>query len=400
MDNLLPHLNEFTNWSPTTGQTPKFFKESEILGICGEGNPNNFGKWTTIVPVCVGMTYEAVGEYKADDPASVYMLVNWRDKDGEYIQRDFPDLIDGFGSGEDGWVRLCCKACAPEGAIGAEIELTFNGPGRVLWRNVAFYKTDPVVPRPVRIASTFFTPRYDLTKNLDVMLELADQAGQMQADVILFTESGYDRGIMPIEAKVVSFPGDITDKFAEKAVEYNSNILVNLTEEENGIFFNTTAWIDRTGKIAGKYRKVHLPISEQEIGFSRGDGLPVFETDIGTAGILTCYDIDFFESGRTLRNKGAEIVFVPTIGNYLMSSQMQAKWNGFYVVVSGAHVPQPSRIINPNGEIIAAADGTTDGLAFAEIDLSEGTHVQGMGFWPAVSDARNAMLWQRREDLY
>ena len=397
LKNLLPELHDFKSWSPTPGQTPKFIMEPGILGIHGENDPHRYGKWTATIPIRAGVTYKAAVEFKAKDAVMVYMLVNWRDKNGDYIRREYPDQNIELDSG---WTRLCRRVCTPEDAVGAEIELAFCGPGSVRWRNAEFIETDAVVSRPVRIASAFFKPRYDLDKNLDIMLSLADRAGQMRADVLLFTESGYDRGIMPISAKAVSFPGVITDLFSEKAKTHNCNILVNLTEEDGGSYFNSTAVIDRSGKIVGKYQKVHLPICELESGFSHGGELPVFAMDFGTIGILTCFDIEFFEAGRTLRNKGAEIIFIPTIGNYLMNSQMQAKWQGLHVVVSGAHPPQPSRIINHNGDIVADVDGTADGLAFAEIDLAEGTYSQGTGFWPAVSDARNALFMSRREDVY
>jgi len=397
MKNLLPQIDEFKSWSPTPGQMPRVIVEPGVMVMDGGGNRYSFGKLTGTVQVNIGTVYEAAAEYFAEDAISVYMLINWRDINGEYLCREYPDRETVT---EDGWTRLFRKVCAPEGAVDVEIELTFYGPGFVKWRNPVLYEAERDPSRPVKIASAFFVPRYSLEENLKVMLDLADRAGKMQADVLLFTESGYDRGIMPISAKGVSFPGDITDRFSEKAKKYNCYILVNLAEEENGFYFNSTALIDRSGNIIGKYRKTHLPKCELEIGFSHGDELPVFDMDFGKVGVLTCFDIEFFEAGRFLRNKGAEIIFVPTIGNYLMNSQMQAKWHGLYVVVSGAHVPQPSRIIGPNGEIIADVDGTEDGLAFAEIDLSKGTYDQGTGFWPAVSDSRNALFWNRREELY
>jgi len=80
---------------------------------------------------------------------------------------------------------------------------------------------------------------------------------------------------------------------------------------------------------------------------------------------------------------------------------MYAKWNGVYVVVAGSdRGPSPSRIISPNGEIIADLDDGSDGIAFAEIDLNEGCYKQGTGFWPAESDAKVSLIKKRREDLY
>jgi predicted amidohydrolase len=397
MTNLLPELNNFMSWSPTPGQTPKFIKEPGILGICGGGNSYRFGKWTGTAAVRAGATYEAAVEFMENDAGAAYMLLNWRDSEGKSIRREYPDQRIESGGG---WVRLCRTAQAPGDAFEAEVELSLTGPGSVRWRNASFIERDEVTPRPVRIASAFFEPRRKLDKNMEVMLELADRAGEQKADVLLFTESGYDRGVTPISVKGVSIPGDVTGRFSEKARQYQCNILVNLTEEEDGFYFNTTVLIDRTGRLIGKYRKVHLPTGEQESGYSPGNELPVFEMDFGKVGVLTCFDIEFFEAGRVLRNKGAEIIFLPTIGNYLMNSQMQARWHGLYVVVSGAHPPHPSRIIDPHGELIASVDGEADGIAFAEINLAEGIYCQGTGFWPAVSDARNSLFWKRRKGLY
>jgi len=329
-------------------------------------------------------------------------MANWLDENGKYIRREYL-IIEPQTMGQE-WVKLSAVFIAPQGAAKAEIELTLHAPGAVKWQNVTLAEAPPIAPRPVRIASAFFAPRRNLQRNLEAMLELADKAGEKQADVLLFTESAYDRGVTPIEAKCVPIPSissdDVLGQFAAKAKQHNCNIIVNLTENEGGFFFNTTVLLDRNGKYVGKYRKSHLPPVEKEAGYSPGDDLPVFAMDFATIGILTCFDLAFLDTGRTLKSKGAELIFVPTIGNFMLYSQVQAKENGMYVIVSGGDLPHPSRILDPNGDIIASVDGACDGIAFAEIEVSRGFYSMATGFYPATSNAGNALFNQRRKKLY
>jgi predicted amidohydrolase len=77
---------------------------------------------------------------------------------------------------------------------------------------------------------------------------------------------------------------------------------------------------------------VHLPAAERWC-LRCGDGFPVFETDLGTVGMLICYDILFPGAARCLALNGAEILFNPTMsydgpgpceGNGLMRVRMRA----------------------------------------------------------------------------
>lgn len=397
MNNLLKGSFEF--WSPTEGQMPEHFKEApDIVGLCSS-KPYCFGKWVSRVEIESG-TYTASVECNSESPYNsghVYAMVNWLDKDGKYLRREY---LTPTGASE--WFRVECTASSPTSAAYMEIELTLASPGEVRWKNASIVKAEAVTPRPVKIASAFFTPRRNLAQNLETMLSLCDKAGPV--DVLLFTESAYDRGVSPIEAKCIPVPSQSPDdplgQLGAKARLHNCNILVNVTENDGGFFFNTTVIIGRDGNFIGKYRKSHLPTVEKEVGFSPGNELPVFDLDFARIGILTCFDIVFPQAARTLRSKGAELIFLPTIGNFMLQSQMTAKYNGIHVVVSGGDLPHPSRIIDPNGNIVSSVDGTEDGVAFAEIDLASGFYSPATGFFPASSNAGNALHYQHRHELY
>src|SRR5262249_50075550 len=83
--------------------------------------------------------------------------------------------------------------------------------------------------------------------------------------------------------------------------------------ERDGPTYNTAFFLGPDGRESGRYHKVNLPLSEQ--GRTRGQTFPVFPTpDLGTVGMLICYDMVFPEAARCLALGGADVVFHPTLG--------------------------------------------------------------------------------------
>jgi agmatine deiminase len=94
-------------------------------------------------------------------------------------------------------------------------------------------------------------------------------------------------------------------------------IIVPIFEKaKNGKYYNTAAVFDYTGKMLGKYHKIHIP---QDPGFYEKDyfehgqeGYRIFKTKFGTFAVLICYDQWFPEAAREVRLAGAEMIFYPT----------------------------------------------------------------------------------------
>lgn len=74
--------------------------------------------------------------------------------------------------------------------------------------------------------------------------------------------------------------------------------------------YNSAVVLDQ-GRVAGTYRKTHLWGVEAE-AFTPGDqpGL-VVDTSVGRVGVLICYDVEFPESVRSVRQRGAQILAAP-----------------------------------------------------------------------------------------
>jgi len=65
-------------------------------------------------------------------------------------------------------------------------------------------------------------------------------------------------------------PGPVTNVLARKAREYNAYIIAGMLELDSGKTYDTAVLVDRQGRIAGKYRKTHLPLAEVEDGETPG----------------------------------------------------------------------------------------------------------------------------------
>lgn len=79
--------------------------------------------------------------------------------------------------------------------------------------------------------------------------------------------------------------------------------------------------IDANGKIAGKYRKMHIPddpLYYEKFYFTPGDlGFQTHDTTYGKIGALVCWDQWFPEAARLTALSGAQFIFYPTAIGWL-----------------------------------------------------------------------------------
>ena len=140
----------------------------------------------------------------------------------------------------------------------------------------------------------------------------------------------------------------------------------DLTESDGGTY-NTAFLLGRDGKEIGRYHKVCPAWSEAGVR-QRGRSFPVFPTpDLGTAGMLICYDLVVPETARCLALAGADIIFFPTMGGAAIGDddigvqalRVRAAENFIWLVI--AQRGSGAMIISPQGKIVATAEGP-DGL--------------------------------------
>ncbi|MEF3191740.1 MAG: bifunctional GNAT family N-acetyltransferase/carbon-nitrogen hydrolase family protein [Campylobacterales bacterium] len=209
----------------------------------------------------------------------------------------------------------------------------------------------------------------------------------------------------------------IRDAFSEMALSYNVNIIAGSMPEYDGRNLYNVSWLcRRDGSIEAQYKLHVTPDETAAWGLKGGEGLRVFETDVGKIGILVCYDIEFPELSRLLALQGVEILFVPfwtdTKNGYLRvrrCAQARAIENECYTVIAGSvgNLPNvenmdiqyaqsaifsPSDFAFPHDAIIAEATPNTEMTLVADLDLELLRKLRRSG------SVRN--LANRRTDLY
>ncbi|HET7559499.1 MAG TPA: carbon-nitrogen family hydrolase [Limnochordia bacterium] len=162
-----------------------------------------------------------------------------------------------------------------------------------------------------------------------------------------------------------------------------------LPEVEGKKVYNTMFWLDPTGRIAGRYQKVHLfpPMGEDE-RLAPGRRLLTVETPFGRLGGCICFDIRFPELARRLAIEGAKLLAVPAQfphprrDHWLTLLKARAIENQCFVAAANIvgrdgrlEFFGASRLIDPWGEEIAGGE-EEEGVITAEIDLSRADQVR------------------------
>jgi predicted amidohydrolase len=295
----------------------------------------------------------------------------------------------------DGIARFDDVLIAPKDAAGARLslEVKWPGDGLVLWRQASVKPAPKPEPRKVKIGTVYLRPRNSTPeKNLDLGGEQVDAAGELGRDIVCLGETicavGTSASLQDLAAPI---PGPISRKLGEAANRNNIWVVASLRELEDEVVYNTAVLMDRSGRVAGKYRKVHLPREEWKKGVQPGFEYPVFETEFGKVAIQICYDWFFPESTAIFALQGAEIVFAPTWGNTLPDKdgkvdgestfRVRARDNGVYMVPSV--YDGNSLIIDPMGRIIASSKGR-QGVFWAEVDLNKRECLDWVGHWRSI----------------
>jgi beta-ureidopropionase len=188
--------------------------------------------------------------------------------------------------------------------------------------------------------------------------------------------------------------GPTIKRMQELARKHAMALIVPIYEiEQQGIYYNTAAVIDRGGNYLGKYRKTHIPHVApgfwEKFYFRPGNlGYPTFDLGFARIGVYICYDRHFPEGARALGLNGAEIVFNPSatvagLSEYLwkLEQPAHAAANGYFVgAINRVGVEAPwnigqfygsSYFCNPRGQIIALASRDKDEVLVTDLDLDQ-----------------------------
>ncbi len=216
-------------------------------------------------------------------------------------------------------------------------------------------------------------------------------------------------------------PGPTTARLAALASELGVVIVGSLFERRApGLYHNTAVVLDRDGRLAGIYRKMHIPDDPgyyEKFYFAPGDlGFEPIETSIGRLGVLVCWDQWYPEAARLMALAGAELLLYPTAIGWdptddpVEQARQREAWmavqrshaiaNALPVAVCNrvGHEADPSGatagatfwgssfVCGPQGEILSQASNRDPEVLVAEIDLGRTEAVRRV--WPFLRDRR------------
>jgi predicted amidohydrolase len=186
--------------------------------------------------------------------------------------------------------------------------------------------------------------------NPDVLgetMKRLDEAASFRPDIACLPEL-FSRGLPE------SVPGPVTERLARWAREHSSYVIFGLKTRAAERVYNSAILLDRQGRVTGQYNKIHPTEGELKEGTHPGDtDPPVFETDFGAIGIQICFDVNWWDFWKRLKQKGAKIVFFPAAFPAARQLSALALMNQCYVVSSTNS--RSSRIYDITGEVLASS---------------------------------------------
>lgn len=227
-------------------------------------------------------------------------------------------------------------------------------------------------------------------------------------------EQGGPDAVAALAEQLESVPGPSTERIAAKAREHGMTVVVGVMgRSKRGTAVNAAVVLEPDGSVAAVHCKAHLTPGFEAPYLDRGATLDVHETSVGRMGVAICADFTLPETARTFAVKGAQVMCGPLsvwyhgpaaeddplrlmyVGSHASPSRAidneayfitcnRVGWNG------GREFFGISRIIAPNGQIIAEGREGVDAeeLVIADLDVGGPT---GLPF---------SLMARRRPELY
>ena len=209
-------------------------------------------------------------------------------------------------------------------------------------------------------------------------------------------------------------PGPSTNILAKLAEKTKTYIIFGMPELGGGTqatIHNTAVLLAPNGFV-GKYRKMYLPthsVFEEKRYFRPGYESAAFDTQLGKIGLIICYDIFFPEVTRLTRLMNAQIIVCisasPAIRRSFFETLTSARAienTAFLAFVNlvgiedGLQFWGGSRLIGPQGRVIAKANYDEEDLVVSEVDYTESRSIEP--FVPTLRDLRPELFDKLKEN--
>jgi N-carbamoylputrescine amidase len=209
-------------------------------------------------------------------------------------------------------------------------------------------------------------------------------------------------------------PGPTCQALADAAREHGVVVIASLFERRTaGLYHNTAVVLDADGRLAGTYRKMHIPddpLYYEKFYFTPGDlGFRSFATRFARVGVCVCWDQWFPEAARLTALAGAQILFYPTAIGWLaedkpsQGADQHAAWETVmrgHAIANGLFVAAVNRTgvegqldfwgasfaCNPFGRMLARAAHDAEETLLVSCNLDQLDAVRT--HWPFLRDRR------------
>ena len=299
------------------------------------------------------------------------------------------------------------------------------------WHNMYYNAEKPGLlgghRNTARIGCVQWQMRYfhDVAELLQQAEYFIDALSDYNCDMALFPEFFHAplMGILPAETSIdaiwnlATYTEEILSEMSRLAVAYNINVIAgSMPVVEEDELYNVSYLCHRDGRVDSQYKLHPTPHEKKDWIMQGGNRLQAFDTDFGKVGILICYDVEFPELGRLLRDQDIQVLFVPfwtdTKNGYLRvrrCAQARAIENECYVAIAGSvgNLPKvdnvdiqygqsavfsPSDFSFSHDAIVSETTPNTEMTLIVDLDFDKLTQLQKEG------SVRNYL--DRRRDLY
>lgn len=249
--------------------------------------------------------------------------------------------------------------------------------------------------RRIRVAACQILTYSDLEKSVQKIIQWMNSASEDGVDVVVFPEAclcGYQgddnywkkanpKDFENAEIKIVA---------ASKSLEIA--VVLGTAHWQAGQLFNSLLAIDKGGKVRGRYAKTHL--AESWPGLVPGKILPIYTLAGVKSCFIICHDVRYPELVRLPAAAGARICYFisnesPLTKEHKLSAYKampiaRATENGIFCIMANAPADPEninasnqshgnSKIIHPDGNVIAEAGYFEERLVSATIDIGQAT---------------------------
>jgi predicted amidohydrolase len=256
----------------------------------------------------------------------------------------------------------------------------------------------------MKLALVQFEPEAGTAANVETAASYVEAAATDGADLVLLPEiwnvgyfafDAYEAEAEPIDGPTATRMGELA---AEHGIHLHAGSIVE--RGEDGDLYNTSLLFGPDGSLLDVYRKMHLfgYESEESKLLTPGERVVTVDTEFGTVGMTTCYDLRFPELYRALRDDGADLFLITSawpqarLDHWRLLNRARAVEEQVFLAAAnltgtngGVELGGNSLLVDPWGVPRANAGGEA-GVTTATVDLDAIERVREE--FPALGDRR------------